>query len=105
MKLALLEPFFGGSHAAFAEGWKHHSRHEMELFTLPARKWKWRMRGSAVAFAEQLRGREFDGVLASDYVNLAELIGLLPELARVPSAAYFHENQLTYPVREEALIG
>ena len=102
MKIAFLEPFFGGSHASFAEGWKSHSRHEIELFTLPARKWKWRMRGSAVAFAERLRGEKFDAVFATDYVNLAELLGLLPEFRRLPAAAYFHENQLTYPVREES---
>jgi len=32
---------------------------------------------------------------------LAELLGLCGHLATIPSLLFFHENQLTYPVREE----
>jgi glycosyltransferase involved in cell wall biosynthesis len=35
-------------------------------------------------------------------LNLAEFVGLAPlEIARLPRVIYFHENQLTYPVRFE----
>ncbi|MBW2579340.1 MAG: DUF3524 domain-containing protein, partial [Deltaproteobacteria bacterium] len=37
MKFLFLEPFYGGSHRDFADGWIKHSRHRFDLFTLPAR--------------------------------------------------------------------
>ncbi|MBE0476508.1 MAG: DUF3524 domain-containing protein [Coriobacteriia bacterium] len=121
VRLLAVEPYHGGSHRAVldgllerlsARGWS------CEALTLPARKWKWRMRGSALTFAGQARathaeraekgaldrrGRAWDVVLASTFVNLAELKGLAGEaLAGVPCVVYFHENQLVYPVRHEA---
>lgn len=64
------------------------------------------MRHSAVDFAAEIRrrlegGERWDLVFCSDMLNLAELRGLAPGIASVPTALYFHENQLTYPVREE----
>lgn len=68
--------------------------------TLPGRHWKWRMRGSAAYFAQehaQALARDYDLVVASSYVPLAELVGLAPALGRVPRVLYFHENQLAFP--------
>ena len=48
LQILYLEAFFGGSHRAFAEGLQRHSRHQIELITLPDRFWKWRMRGAAL---------------------------------------------------------
>ena len=48
MRFLFIEPFYGGSHRDFADGWVAHSRHTIELVTLPARFWKWRMRGAAL---------------------------------------------------------
>jgi len=105
LRIAAVEPFFGGSHKAFLEGYQKVSRHKIDIFGLPARKWKWRMRGAALHFADVLRGKmaDYDLLLVSDFLNLADLVALLPEaLARKPKVVYFHENQLTYPVREES---
>src|SRR5262245_35712622 len=56
MRILFLNPFHGGSHAAVAEGYARHSRHEAELLTLSiAGGWRWRMRGAAVTFARMLR--------------------------------------------------
>lgn len=99
-----LEPFYGGSHRAFLDGWQRHSSHRMTVRGFPAYKWKWRMRHAAVTLAEQLghtAPEEYDVLWVSDMLNLAEFIGLAPKsLAALPRVAYFHENQLTYPVRE-----
>lgn len=105
LRIAAIEPFLGGSHKVFLEGYQRFSQHEIEILGLPARKWKWRMRGAALHFAEVLRGRvsDYDLIFASDFLSLADLVALLPtELADVPKVVYFHENQLTYPYREEA---
>ena len=49
------------------------------------------------------RWREFDLLFASVFLSLADLIALAPDdLARMPKALYFHENQLTYPYRDES---
>ncbi len=100
MNVLLLEPYFGGSHKAWAEGYASHSSHAVRLLTLPARFWKWRMQGGAVTLAERVLAldRRPDLVLATDMVNLPALLGLTRgALAQAPVALYCHENQLTYP--------
>jgi len=107
MKILALEPYYGGSHKAFLDTWMQGSRHEWDLLTLPANKWKWRMRASAIEFADEVnrrlgQGRTWDVVFCSDMLNLAEFLGLAgPRLRQAPSIVYFHENQLTYPSRFE----
>ena len=99
LNILAIEPYYGGSHKSFLDGWRGHSRHRVELLTMPARKWKWRMRGAALHVAGLLIEEPPDVVLAGDYLDLAALTGLAPEwLAAVPCAVYFHENQLTYPL-------
>ncbi len=105
MKILALEPFYGGSHKAFLDAWQRNSRHEFTVLGLPPNKWKWRMRHSAQSFAQQLQQPEFQSVTwdvlwCSDMLNLAEFRGLSGEpIRQLPGIVYFHENQLTYPVR------
>jgi glycosyltransferase involved in cell wall biosynthesis len=106
MRILYLDPFHGGSHAAVAEGFARHSRHDITLLTLSiAGGWRWRMRGAAITLARQLREhvREqpgtFDLIIVTDMFDLAAFLGLTRDLtAGVLVALYFHENQLTYPL-------
>jgi len=103
LRILAIEPYFGGSHADFLEGLRAASRHAWTVLALPARKWKWRMRGAAIHFAreaEPLARREtFDLVFVSDFLNLADWRALAPApLAGLPTVAFFHENQLSYPL-------
>ncbi len=103
LRVLTLEPYYGGSHRAFLDGYRRASRHSLNLLTMPARKWKWRMRGAALTMGRRIQGmdEDFDIVFASDYVDLAALKALVgPRLQGVPLVAYFHENQITYPVQE-----
>lgn len=99
----VIEPYFGGSHRAWAEGYRDHSAFEVELLTLPARWWKWRMRGGFVTLAERAQtlatsGYRPDVILATDMVDLAAFRGMLPPgWSSVACVLYFHESQLTYP--------
>jgi glycosyltransferase involved in cell wall biosynthesis len=102
VQVAFVEPFFAGSHAAFAEALFSGVDVDWRRLTLPGRHWKWRMRGSAAFFASSPELDGADVVLASSYVPLAELVGLRPALAQVPRVLYFHENQLTYPNQTDA---
>ena len=97
-RVLFLNPFHGGSHRAFAEGWAKHSRHELTLQTLPARFWKWRMRGAALHFARKVADpRAYDALVVTDLMSLSDLKALWGA-ACPPALAYFHENQLSYPL-------
>lgn len=102
-RIAIVEPYLGGSHRSWAEGYRRHSVHDVEVFGLPAVHWKWRMQGGHVTLAPRLaaavaeRG-PFDVVLASSMTDVAGLLGI----ARRPLdgsrvVLYMHENQLTFP--------
>ncbi len=105
MRLLVLDAYHDGSHAAFIRGWSARSRHEHDLLTLPGRHWKWRMRQGAIGFAATVgeryaAGERWDAVFATDMLDLATFAGLAPAaVAALPRIVYFHENQLTYPVR------
>lgn len=108
MRVLVVEPYLGGSHKAVLDALLPALPFEHDLLAMPARKWKWRMRGAAIVLAEEVRrmhadGARWDLVYASTFVNLAELVALArPALDGVPAIVYFHENQLMYPVRHEA---
>ena len=62
------------------------------------------MRHAAVYFAELLNTAEisadFDAIVCSDFLNLAEFKGLVRSpIGDLPAVVYFHENQFAYPSR------
>lgn len=98
MRILILEAFCGGSHRDFADGWAAHSRHAIECVSLPARFWKWRMRGAALHFARAIDQPDaFDGLICSGMMSLADFTALCRG-RRPPTLLYMHENQLTYPL-------
>ncbi|MGI9667564.1 MAG: tRNA-queuosine alpha-mannosyltransferase domain-containing protein [Acidimicrobiia bacterium] len=104
MRIALIEPYYGGSHKVWADGYAATSGHEVTLITHGARFWKWRMQGGFLTLAEQLAADiEANGVpdaiLASSMMNVASFAGAVRGTAPgVPIAVYFHESQFTYPL-------
>lgn len=105
-RILALEPYYGGSHRAFIDGWREASRHEITAVTLKPHHWKWRMRHAAVTLAQHVHtlavAEPFDLVWCSSMLNLAEFMGLAPRTVRgLPSVVYFHENQLAYPNRHD----
>lgn len=100
MKITIVEPFFTGSHAAWAAEYAACSRHQVEILSLPGRHWKWRMHGGAVALARQFLESSFQPglILATDMLDLTTFLALTrARTASCKTAVYFHENQLTYP--------
>ncbi|MBN2848455.1 MAG: DUF3524 domain-containing protein [Coriobacteriia bacterium] len=58
LRVLALEPYYGGSHRAVLDGLIERLTplgFSFDLLTLPARKWKWRMRGAAITMAEGAR--------------------------------------------------
>ena len=100
MKIQIVEPYFTGSHASWAEGYARRSRHEVRILKLSGQFWKWRMHGGAVALARQYlgAGQAPDLILATDMLDLTTFLSLTrTRTSGIPAALYFHENQLTYP--------
>lgn len=101
--ILFIEPFYGGSHADFADNIKKHSRHSYDLMTLPDTNWKERMRFSAYHFAKMISLRsiskkDYDCLITCDMLSLSQLCTLWP--SHPPVLLYFHENQLDYPLSE-----
>ncbi len=99
--ILVIEPYFGGSHKFFLEQLEEHLDLNFTFITLPARKWKWRMRFAAPWVAGQLAHRlDVEAVLCSTFIDVASLRGLAPSwFNNLPILTYFHENQFAYPVQ------
>jgi glycosyltransferase involved in cell wall biosynthesis len=100
MRILLVEPYDTGSHGVWMRGYQAHSAHTVTILSLEGQFWQWRMLGGAVALAEQFRALDTlpDLIVTSDMLDLTTFLALTrPATARIPTAIYFHENQLTYP--------
>ncbi len=103
LRVLIIEPYYGGSHKIFLHELKRHlESFEFVFLTLPARKWKWRMRVAAPWAAAQLPAeRHVDVIVCSTFIDVACLRGLAPRwLQDIPVLTYFHENQFAYPVQK-----
>ncbi len=102
-RVLLVEPFHGGSHAAWADGLARHSRHEVVVVSHEAAAWRWRLRGGAVTLADGARAAVADHgppdvVVASSLFDLAGFLGLSRRFLGDPAVVrYVHESQLLYP--------
>jgi len=100
LNIWMVESFFSGSHKEWNLSYQKYTQHQITIFSLPGRHWKFRMQASAYDLAQQLNARSDkpDYIIVSDMVNLAELKGYLkPALQCIPTGLYMHENQITYP--------
>ncbi|WP_346836819.1 DUF3524 domain-containing protein [Microbulbifer sp. SAOS-129_SWC] len=107
MKVLLLSAYDADSHKRWRRGlvaaipeW------QWTVLTLPPRYFSWRVRGNSLSWgrgetADTLR-QPWDLIVATSMTDLAALRGLVPEIAAVPTAVYFHENQFDYPRTADA---
>ena len=98
MRILFLEPFEGGSHREFVAGLREHSRHAIDVRSLPARLWKWRLRAAGLTLAQRVPHPErYDLVVATGLLDLAQVRAVWG--ARTPPVLlYLHESQVSYPV-------
>jgi glycosyltransferase involved in cell wall biosynthesis len=100
MRILVLEPYFTGSHAQWATGYRKHSRHHVEILQLSGANWKWRMHGGAVTLSRRFLQSSLrpDAIIATDMLDLTTFQSLTrSRTVDTPMAVYFHENQLSYP--------
>jgi glycosyltransferase involved in cell wall biosynthesis len=108
VKILLLSPYHGGSHQAWAEGYRAYSQHQVQILGLPGRYWKWRMHGGAVTLARRFLEQDWqpDLLLATDMLDLTTFLALTRHRTHhLPAVLYMHENQLTYPLPEHGHRG
>jgi glycosyltransferase involved in cell wall biosynthesis len=103
LHVLVVEPYLGGSHAAWVDGLRRHSRHRVTVVSHPANFWRWRMQGAALTLASGAEeavataGRP-DIVLATDMMHLPAFLGFTRRtLGHASVALYLHESQLLYP--------
>ena len=103
MNILLIEPYYTGSHASWAEGYKKYSHHNVEILSLKGQFWKWRMHGGAITLARKFFESDvrYDLILTTDMLDLTIFQSLTrKQTHNIPYALYFHENQLAYPWSE-----
>ncbi|MBO6517909.1 MAG: DUF3524 domain-containing protein [Bacteroidia bacterium] len=100
LTIALIEPFYAGSHKYWADRLTQLLDARVVLFSLPGRHWKWRMSSACVFLSEKVNtsNEDFDVFLVTDMLDVAAFKGLLnPVKSKLPVALYMHENQIVYP--------
>ncbi|MFW5826260.1 MAG: tRNA-queuosine alpha-mannosyltransferase domain-containing protein [bacterium] len=107
MRVLFLESFYGGSHRDVADAIVEHSRHRIDLRTLPARFWKWRMRGAALSFAREVaEPTAYDLIVCTGLMSVPDYVALARPGASHAGASrrplppvllYAHETQIVYP--------
>ncbi|CAK9060724.1 Glycosyltransferase-like domain-containing protein 1-like [Durusdinium trenchii] len=111
-EVVVVEPFGSGSHLQLCETLEARLRRQgggeaVRVVTLPGgSKWHWRMLVSSWFFKEEIPKvapeRASDTtVLFVSMLNVAELVGLRPDLAATRKVVFMHENQLEYPSSNE----
>lgn len=106
MKILLLSAYDAESHAYWRKGlYQAFPEHDWTTLTLPARHFSWRIRGNSLTWSQRedsanVLAQPYDLCIATSMVDLATLRGLVPNLSRVPTLLYFHENQFAYPLSE-----
>ncbi|ERP30760.1 tRNA-queuosine alpha-mannosyltransferase domain-containing protein [Chitinivibrio alkaliphilus] len=100
MNIALIEPFFTGSHKTWAQQSQKLSKNPIDIFHLPGIFWKSRMNTGAAILAKQFMDspKQFDRIIATSMLDLPLFLALTrKKSAHIPCYYYFHENQLAYP--------
>ncbi|HSG90766.1 MAG TPA: DUF3524 domain-containing protein [Pseudomonadales bacterium] len=107
MKILLLSAYDAGSHRRFRAGLEAAFPDlSFTVVALPPRHYAWRAAGNALTFAARIPAVAYDRILACGPVDLASLRGLRPDLARVRTLLYLHENEFAYPAnpREQGRV-
>ena len=65
MNILYVEPYYSGSHKTWIDSYKEYSKNNIEIISLPGKKWKWRMHGGAVSLANQFNelNQRFDLII------------------------------------------
>ena len=100
LNILYIEPFYSGSHKQWIDAYQNYSNYNIQILSLPGKKWKWRMHGGAITLSEEYNKSKnhYDIILCSDMLNLPVFKALcFDNLSNSKVVMYFHENQISYP--------
>lgn len=100
MNIAIVDAYYDISHRIWAEGWKRHSTHDIDIYSLPSVHWKWQIMGGTIALSQMINKstKTYDLIVVTDMVHLPTFKSLLSTSHQHTALhIYFHENQITYP--------
>ncbi len=107
MKILLLSGYDAQSHRVWRKNLvERFSEHNWTVLFLPARSFSWRFRGNAYSWTmreQSILTQEFDLIVATSMVDISTLRGLNPQLSKIRTIIYFHENQFVYPIQNEVV--
>lgn len=101
-RFLLLSPYDAQSH----RDWHQHlikglPDYDWTLLTLAPRYFQWRIRGNALSYLDEpLMHADYDLLLVTSMADLASIKALFPNLAKLPSCLYCHENQFEFPTAQ-----
>lgn len=102
-RILLLSAYDAHSHRQWRDTLCHmFPDYQWTCLSLPPRHFAWRVRGNSLSWAfnhRQTLTDNYDLLIVTSLVDLSSLRGFVPELARLPTLVYFHENQFAYPAR------
>nr|XP_022904141.1 glycosyltransferase-like domain-containing protein 1 isoform X1 [Onthophagus taurus] len=94
-----INPYHGGSHKQLIDTLTKYVDKPTTVYLKP-KKWHWKARCSGFILSDLIPPIKNEKVLfCTSVLNLAELLGLRPDLNVLKKVVYFHENQLVYPVQ------
>lgn len=103
MKIALIEPFYGGSHKQWCDGLISQLDAEVDLYSLPARFWKWRMIASSMQLSKDFLStdKSYELIIGSSLLDFGHFLSMTKnKIGSAKTVYYFHENQFSYPWSE-----
>jgi glycosyltransferase involved in cell wall biosynthesis len=105
MNILLLSAYDAPSHKRWRQGLVSElNEHSWTSVTLPPRYFSWRVRGNSLIWSQDpLLRRPYDLIVTTSMTDLSALRGLVPQLCKIPTLVYFHENQFAYPQSERQL--
>lgn len=101
LNITYLEPFYSGSHKRWIDEYASNSVHNINVLGLEGDGfWKQRVKAGSIKLAKTfLKSQDKpDILLASSMLDLSSFLSITrQQTARIRTAIYFHENQLSYP--------
>ena len=105
-KILLLSAYDAQSHRMWRQGivQQFEMEYDFTVLSLPPRSFSWRVRGNAYSWTmkyQHILTQHYDLILATSMTDLSTLRGLNPQITKIPTIVYFHENQFVYPIQNE----
>lgn len=103
-KILLLSPYDILSHQYWWQGLQaQFPEYQWTVLTLPPRYFSWRIRGNSLSWAftqGDILKQHYDLLISCSMTDLSSLRGFIPELGKIPTLVYCHENQFLFPQTE-----